>query len=161
MSQDRAMSTRERPRDRGHRRASDDLRVLARGLRMARTGSGLSLRAVAADSGVDHVQIWEFEHGLRSGLAIEDLAAIGAVEGMDVRIRAYPAGDAIRDAGQQRLLERLRVRLHSTLVMPREVPLPIAGDLRAWDAVIRGVDWRRPVEAETVLDDIQALERKL
>jgi hypothetical protein len=33
--------------------------------------------------------------------------------------------------------------------------------IRAWDAVIRGVDWRRPVEAETVLDDIQALERRL
>jgi hypothetical protein len=42
-----------------------------------------------------------------------------------------------------------------------EVPLPIVGDLRAWDAVIRGVDWRRPVEAETVVDDIQALERRL
>ena len=35
------------------------------------------------------------------------------------------------------------------------------GDLRAWDAMIRGVDWRRPAEAETVVDDIQALERRL
>ena len=45
--------------------------------------------------------------------------------------------------------------------MRTEVPLPIDGDLRAWDAMIRGADWRRPAEAETVLDDIQALERKL
>lgn len=45
--------------------------------------------------------------------------------------------------------------------MTTEVPLPIATDLRAWDAVIEGADWRRPVEAETVLDDIQALERRL
>jgi hypothetical protein len=27
--------------------------------------------------------------------------------------------------------------------------------------MIRGADWRRPAEAETVLDDIQALERRL
>ena len=41
------------------------------------------------------------------------------------------------------------------------MPLPIEGDLRAWDAVIRGTGWKLPVEAETVLDDLQALERKL
>ena len=27
--------------------------------------------------------------------------------------------------------------------------------------MIRAVDWRRPAEAETVLDDVQALERRL
>jgi len=30
---------------------------------------------------------------------------------------------------------------------------------RAWDAVIDGVGWSRPVEAETRLRDIQALQR--
>ena len=45
--------------------------------------------------------------------------------------------------------------------MRTEVPLPIEADLRAWDAVIRGADWLRPAEAETVLDDIQSLQRRL
>jgi hypothetical protein len=83
------------------------------------------------------------------------------VVGLDVRIRAYPAGDPIRDAGQQRLLARLRARLHPSLRWSTEVPLSIEGDLRAWDAVIRQDRWRIVVEAETVLHDLQALERKL
>jgi hypothetical protein len=93
--------------------------------------------------------------------SVVELAAIGATVGLDIRLRAYPAGDPIRDAGQLRLLDRFRRRLHPGLEMRTEVPLPIGTDLRAWDAVVRGVDWRRPAEAETVLDDIQALERRL
>ena len=105
--------------------------------------------------------LWRFERGLPCGLRIDQIAAIGAVVGLDVRLRAYPAGDPIRDAGQQRLLERLRARLHPTLRWSMEVPLPIEGDLRAWDALIKGHGWRLVVEAETVLDDLQALERRL
>jgi hypothetical protein len=100
------------------------------------------------------------EAGARHG-TIRELACVGAAVGLDVRVRAYPAGDPIRDAGQVRLLERLRVRLHPSLRWSTEVPLPIDGDLRAWDAVIRGANWRLPVEAETALDDIQATERGL
>jgi len=92
---------------------------------------------------------------------LEFLGAYCAVVGLDLALRAYPAGDAIRDAGQVRLLERLRSRLHPSLRWSTEVPLPIEGDLRAWDAMIRGTDWRLPVEAETALDDIQATERRL
>ena len=40
-------------------------------------------------------------------------------------------------------------------------PLPFAGDLRAWDALIRGSGWRCGVEAETRPRDLQALERRL
>lgn len=155
------MATRERPADRGRRRAGEDLTSIGRDVRRHRTGSGLSLRDVDAASGVDHVQIWEFEHGRRSGLALDDIAAIGAVVGLDVRLRAFPGGDAIRDAGQARLLDRLRTRLHPGLHWATEVPLPIRGDLRAWDAVIAGASWRLPVDAETVLADVQATERRL
>ncbi|MEA2547517.1 MAG: hypothetical protein QOE42_115, partial [Chloroflexota bacterium] len=69
--------------------------------------------------------------------------------------------DAIGDAGQVRLLERLRARLHPSLRWSSEVPLPFEGVLRAWDAVIRATTWHLPVEAETALDDIQATERRL
>jgi hypothetical protein len=90
-----------------------------------------------------------------------ELAAIGAAVGRDVRLQAYLAGDPIRDAGTQRLLERFRARLHPSLRMTPEVGLPIPGDLRAWDAMVAASTWRRPAEAETVIDDIQALERRL
>lgn len=86
---------------------------------------------------------------------------MGAAVGLDVRLRAYVAGDPIRDAGQQRLLGRLRRRAHPGLGWGTEVPLPIDGDRRAWDALIRGAGWLAAVEAETVLDDLQAVERRV
>jgi hypothetical protein len=92
---------------------------------------------------------------------VREYAAFGAVVGLDIRLRAYPAGDAIRDAGQVRLLERLRARLLPSLRWATEVALPIDGDPRAWDAPIRGDAWRIAVEAETVLDDIQQQEGRL
>jgi hypothetical protein len=102
-----------------------------------------------------------FENGELERISIPDLGSWCAVVGLDLSLRAYPGGDPIRDAGQARLLERLRRELHPSLRWRTEVPLPIPGDLRAWDAVISGAGWRLPVEAETVLTDIQALERRL
>ncbi len=69
---------------------------------------------------------------------LREYAAFGGAVGLDVRLRAYPAGDPIRDAGQQRLLERLRARIAVELRWRTEVPLPADGDRRAWDAVIAG-----------------------
>jgi transcriptional regulator with XRE-family HTH domain len=155
------MSTRERPGDRGRRRARADLQAVASDVRNARVGAGLSLRSVGAASGLDHARIWRFERGLFGELTTQEIAAIAAVVGLDVRLRVYPGGDAIRDAGQMRLLQRLRVRLHPGLRWRTEVPLPIEGDLRAWDAVIGGEVWQLAVDAETVLDDLLALERRL
>lgn len=154
-------STRERPGDRGRRRARSDLHVVAADERRSRIGAGLSLRAVGDATGIDHARIWRFERGQFGELGVEDIVAIGAVVGLEVRLRAFPAGDAIRDAGQQRLLERLRPRVHASLGWGTEVGLPIEGDLRAWDAVIRADGWSVGVEAETVLDDLQALDRRL
>jgi transcriptional regulator with XRE-family HTH domain len=155
------MTIRERPADRGRRRARGDTAVIAGDLYRARTSSGLSLRTVSAASGIDHTRLWRFERGAATELTLPDIAAVGAVVGLDVRLRAYPAGDAIRDAGQQRLLERLHTRLHPSLGWQTEVALPIDGDRRAWDALIRGERWKCGVEAETVLADVQAVERRL
>jgi transcriptional regulator with XRE-family HTH domain len=129
--------------------------------RLARTGSGLSLREVAAASGASHQQLLRFERAELERVSVAELGAWCAVVGLDLAIRAFPDGDPIRDAGQQRLLARLRVRLHAALHWATEVPLPIENDRRAWDAVIRGGDWRIGVEAETVLVDLQAVERRL
>src|SRR5207249_10776702 len=52
-------------------------------------------------------------------------------------------------------------RLHPKVGWRTEVPLPIEGDRRAWDASIRGEAWIAAVEAETVLDDLQAVERRI
>lgn len=58
------------------------------------------------------------------------------------------------------LLERLRARLPEDAGWATEVPFPTAGDLGAWDALIRLVGKRIGVEAETRGRDAQALQRK-
>jgi len=131
--------------------------------RAARIAAGLSQREVGRALGCSHARIGRMEGG-ELVPDIEFLAAYCAIVGLDLSLRAYPAGDAMRDGPQQRLLERLRGRLHPGLRWRTEVPLPIPGDLRAWDAEIRGVvptRWRSRVEAETRVSDGQALERKL
>ena len=97
-------------------------------------------------------------------MSLQELGAWCAVVGLELRIRTYPAGDPLRDRAQLALLERLRSRVHPSLRWRTEVPLPIEGDLRAWDAEIRGRDprpWRARVDAETRIADGQALERRL
>jgi transcriptional regulator with XRE-family HTH domain len=132
--------------------------------RLARVGGGLSLRDVAAASGAPHQQLLRFEHGDLERVSIPELGAWCSVVGLDLVLRVFLAGDPIRDRAQLALLERLRERLHPSLRWRTEVPLGIEGDLRAWDAEIRGSDpspWRARVEAETAIPDGQALERRL
>jgi hypothetical protein len=122
------------------------------------------LRAAAAASGSPKSQLWRFERGEIDRVSLADLGAWFSVLGLDLSVKAYPAGDALRDAASQRLLERLRAELRPILGWRTEVALPIDGDLRAWDAEIRGTvpqPWRCRVEAETRVADAQALERKL
>ena len=133
---------------------------VASDIRLARVGSGLSLRDVAAAAVVDHAHLWRFERRILD-LSLSDLAAVCQVLGLDLSVRAFPAGDPLRDAAHARLLGRLRNCLHPDLGWTTEVPLPGDRDLRAWDAMVRGPGWRLPVAAETVVTDVQALERKI
>ena len=84
--------------------------------------------------------------------------------GLSFSARAYPGGAPVRDRGHVALLERLRRRIPSTLEWRVEVPVvPMAAgppDLRAWDAVIVGPDWRIGIEAETRVRDSQSLCRR-
>jgi transcriptional regulator with XRE-family HTH domain len=131
---------------------------------MARVAAGLSLRDAAAASGASHQQLARFERGDLDRVSIAELGAWCAVVGLDLSIRAYPAGDPIRDRAQLALLERFRARLHPSLRWRTEVPFSIERDLRAWDAEVSGTAserWRVRVEAETNVADGQALERRL
>jgi transcriptional regulator with XRE-family HTH domain len=119
---------------------------------------------VAKAIGVSHSKVGRFERGVIRDPSLEFMAAYFAVVGLDLSIRAYPAGDPIRDRAQLALLERFRARLHPSLRWRTEVPLPIERDLRAWDAEVSGrapERWLIRVEAETNVADGQALERRL
>ena len=122
------------------------------------------MRDAATASGTSYSRLWRFERGLVDHVSVPELGAWLAVVGLELALRAFPAGDPIRDRAQLALLERLRARLHATLRWRTEVPLGIEGDLRAWDAEILGsapIRWQARVEAETRIADGQALERRL
>lgn len=139
----------------------EDLHRVLLDLGNARRSSGLSLDDIGDACGVSGSAAARTEGEVTRNPDLRTLAAMAAVVGLELRLRAFPAGDPIRDAGSQRLLARLRARLHAELAWLTEVPLPLFGDLRAWDAMIRAEDWRLAVEAETVLEDIQAVERRV
>lgn len=111
--------------------------------------------------GLSPAQVSRIERALAPNVSVLQLAGLSAAVGLDLAVRAYPAGEPIRDAAHLALLDRLRARLHRSLAWRTEVPLPIPGDRRAWDAMIRGPGWLLGVEAETRLGDLQALERRV
>jgi transcriptional regulator with XRE-family HTH domain len=130
-------------------------------LREARIQAALSQRELAATVGISASEISRIERGQSPHVAYETLVAIGAALGLDLPLRAYPNGDAVRDAASLALLARFRALLPAGLRHRTEVPLGIPGDRRAWDDVVDGPGWSLPVEAETRLRDVQALHRKL
>lgn len=134
---------------------------LGRDLRIARLEADLSLREIASATGISAPQESRIERGVMRTVTIEQVARMAAAVGLDLSARLHPAGDPIRDAAHAALVERLRARLHPSLTLLTEVPLPIPGDRRAWDAVIRGTAWQIPAEAETRPRDMQALDRRL
>jgi transcriptional regulator with XRE-family HTH domain len=154
------VTNRDAPARRAIRRADEDEARVRADLARARRGAGLSREVVGREAGLSRSALERLEAGTRRS-TVQELAAVGAAVGLDVRLRAFPAGDPIRDAGQQRLLERLHRRCHPSVRWAAEVAIPIEGDRRAWDAVIRGDGWIVAVEAETVLDDLQAVERRV
>jgi transcriptional regulator with XRE-family HTH domain len=161
------MSTRERPVDRGARLALADIRRVGAELRLARTSAGLSLEAVSKAVGISASHIARIERGLVETAGIWQMARIGSIVGLDVRVRAYPGSDPLRDAGQVRLLGRLRASIHQRLSMKLEVPLPGEGDARAWDAWIADFvqapagQGGLPVEGESRITDAQAQLRRI
>jgi len=127
--------------------------------------AGLSLRTVGRAVGMSYTQVGRIERAVHASVSATQLARIGAVVGLDVRIRAFPGPAPLRDAAQLALLDRLRLRLNPLLTIRTEVPLPVEGDQRAWDAMIAGFVAPHltvlPAEAETRIHDFQAQTRRI
>ncbi|MEX2184975.1 MAG: helix-turn-helix transcriptional regulator [Chloroflexota bacterium] len=153
------MPIRESAAQRGARRGRAMRARTSQSLSDARRASGLSLREVGRRVGVGHDLVARAERGHPSALSIDMAARIAAVVGLQLSVSLHPDGDPVRDKGHLALLGRLRSRLPAGLRWRTEVPMPIEGDRRSADALIGGGTFEIIVEAETHLDDIQALER--
>jgi len=155
------MGTRERPIDRARRLTAEQLRALGRELHLARIGAGLSLRDVAAAAHVSHTEVWRIERACSPTVRVATLGRVAGIVGLALSVRVFLDGDPIRDAAHVRLLTRLHARIHPDLRWRTEVPLPLPGDRRAWDATIGGRGFVVGVEAETRIRDAQAVVRRL
>ena len=126
--------------------------------------AGLSLGTAGRAVGMSYTQVGRIERAIHSNVSATQLARIGAVVGLDIRIRAFPGATPLRDAAQLALLDRLRARWHPDLTVSTEVPLPLDGDPRAWDAMIAGFTEPAatlPTEAETRIHALQAQTRRI
>ena len=155
------MPPRERPVDRGQRLGSTILGRIGEELRLTRVSRGLTIAAVGHTVGISTAELSRIERSRAPRVPFITLARIASAVGLDLSARLYPGGTPIRDAPQISLLSDFSVELASTLRWDTEVPLPISGDARAWDGMIRGANWRFGVEAETSPRDGQALVRRL
>ena len=161
------MAIRQRRVDLGEERGRRLVAIAANEIGAARRNAGLSQDEVSAAVGLSRPQYGRIERGRSPEVSLATISRIAAVLGLDASLRFFPTSDPIRDAGHATLLERLRARCHPSLVWRTEVPLPRPGDLRAWDAVLRGFhgsgrgNVTGAVEAETRPMDSQALDRKL
>lgn len=147
--------------DRGTVRGRQLVLQIGSEARTARLDRGLSLAFAAR--GMDRSASWmsRVERGLSTCVSVLELARMCAVVGLDLTMRTYPGSSPLRDAAHARILAAFRARLHRSIRWSGEVPLPRAGDQRAWDALIRGEGWRYGVEAETRPHDAQSTARRL
>jgi transcriptional regulator with XRE-family HTH domain len=155
------MATRRRAGDVG----ADDARRLytdvGREIRRARFSHGLSLEAAGRRAGFSGTQLGRIERNVIARPPLEQICRAARAVGLKPALPLYPDGAPIHDAAQLALLGRFEALLAPSLRLRREVPIPLPGDLRAWDGRIDDGDRVASVEGESKLNDAQALERRV
>ena len=131
---------------------------IAAELREARLSAGVSQDHVARVAGLNQSRISRVERGQLVS-ALDGLARHCAALGLRLNVRVFPEGDAVRDAGQLRLLGRFRDALKGRFGWATEVPVSGSADPRAWDVVLSGPG-TIGIDAETRLHDVQSVQRR-
>lgn len=145
--------------DEAHRHATRLRREIGEELRDARIAAGLSQVAVARALGCAPSTISRVERGEWPKVSIVTIVRYAVIVGHVVRVAMYPIGAPIRDAGQVRLLNRLKQHLPSP---PWDWALegPVrTDDLRAFDAIAANGSARIGFDAWTHIRDLQAQVR--
>ena len=155
------MPVRESAVDAGARRGRHLTRMLGAEVRGARRMAGISQDTLGAAVGLSGSEVGRVERGDAPWLTLNHAARLLAAVGLDLWVRAYPGGLPVRDAAHLQLLARFEARLPSSVKCHREWPIPDSSDRRALDLFLAGLPRRTGVEAETVLDDLQALDRDI
>lgn len=121
----------------------------------------MSIAAAARRAGISASQLGRIERAELRRPSTEQVYRAARAVGLEPSLRLYPAGPRVRDSAQLAVLARFERLLAPPLRMPREVPIPLAGDQRAWDARVTDGTRAASVEAESKLWDAQATERRI
>jgi transcriptional regulator with XRE-family HTH domain len=155
------MPVTDRPADAGLDDARRLSATLAAELRTARQAAGISQATAARAAGLSPAQWGRLERQEIARPDVLQLCCASRALGLRASLKLYPVGSPVRDRAQLSLLARFEAVLGAPLRMRREAPLPVQGDLRAWDAMVEGDGRPFFVEGETRLSDTQAVARRI
>jgi transcriptional regulator with XRE-family HTH domain len=156
------MATRETRLQRGRRRGRNLAGQLIGQLRERRVTVGVSQRALSRELGSSQSDQSRWEN-LRNvdAVSLVRIAEVASILGLELHVGLHPMGDPIRDKGHHALIRRFRVELAPAWRVTAEALLPLPGDARSWDLLLRLGQQLVGVEAETRIRDIQALVRRI
>lgn len=129
-------------------------------LRTHRLMAGASQTDVGSAIGVSASEVSRREHGNAPTVSALSMSEHAAAVGLRLVITMYPTGGGVRDAGQLRYTHRFLERVSDTFLRELEAPIPLPGDLRAVDVVLRATGCLIAVEVITRLGDVQAQVRE-
>lgn len=133
-------------------------------LRQARVGAGLSQTVVGRSLGWSATKVSRIEAARLASLSLDDAGLAAAAVGLDLTIRTFPGGEAVRDQSQSQRLMSFLANVGAPLTWRTEVPLRRDAnewrEQRAWDALIEGLGERTAIEHESRLHDVQELTRR-
>lgn len=119
---------------------------------------------MADELGCSQANLWRIEANEVQDMTVVRLSEMASVLGLELSIALYELGDPIRDMGQQALAGRFAALLSPKWRVTSETLLPLPGDLRSWDKLLRLIGGDRGqlvgVDLETRIRDIQALVRR-
>jgi transcriptional regulator with XRE-family HTH domain len=151
-----AMANRSRALDEAMRSWQRARVELGGELREARLARGLTQAQVGAAIGTSGAQVSRIEHGTVATVRAKALIQHGAAVGLRLWVKAYPVGGGLRDAGQAAYVARFVERVARSWRVQLEAPMPVPGDPRAVDVLLRAGEVTIAVEVITRLRDLQA-----
>lgn len=156
------MPFRIRPLDEAIRRSRRDTIELGEELARARRTCGATQAEVARVLGWSPSKVRRIERGQRQSVTHLELACFASVVGLRYSGRMFPGITRLRDATQLEMINGYRaLAAGGGWNCKIEEPIPITGDLRAFDLMLRASGIRVAHEFVSRLSDVQAQIRPI
>jgi transcriptional regulator with XRE-family HTH domain len=156
------MPYRIRSLDEAIRRSRRATAVLGEELADARRTAGATQLEVARALGWSASRVRRIEHGQRRSVTHLELASFGSVVGLDYSGRFFVGGTRLRDAVQLAMINGYRAfAVRNGWRASIEQPLPVTGDLRAFDLLLHRGAARVAHEFISRLRDVQGQVRPI